>query len=94
MVRVVWAVHLQVRLGPNSTPISPIGMVNVPSSNVSCSHHHLFKAHISQLFGDAVVLVLCKTKIKVTSDEGWFVSINQRFQVLERKKFRTQLSRV
>ena len=94
MVRVVRAVGLQLRPCPNSLAVSPIGMVNVPSSNVSCSHRHLFKAHISQLFGDAVVLVLCKTKIKVTSDEGWFVSINQRFQVLERMTFRTQLSRV
>ena len=86
MVRVVRAVGLQLRPCPNSLAVSPIGMVDVPTSNVSCSHHHLFKAHLSQLLGDAVVLVLGETKIEVASDECGFVSMNHAFQVLTTSK--------
>ena len=45
MVRIVWAVNLQLRPPPKRIWIPPVGMVDVTSSDVSGCSHQLFKAH-------------------------------------------------
>ena len=85
MVRIVWAVDLQLRPPPKRIWIPPVGMVNVTSSDVSSCSHQLLKTNPLQLPGDAVGWVLGIAEIEVSSDQGWPLSFNTRFQLLKNK---------
>ena len=76
MVTVVGTVPLQVWLLPLSSPVKPVGMVNVSTFNVCSFCHKLDKSHLLEALGDHIPVILYWADVQVACDQGWFCIVD------------------